>query len=208
MLGVVALAALAVWLWPRGPRAKVASQAAVAGKDSQAYVAPPQPRHAPDRDVPIPGEDREPIHTASPLDTMRSRVPVSFTKPGQPMRFIKQVEMTADPELEAAERLEYKKDRLRFRLSDAAAACYDGEDSKASARFTYTLVVKNQRLRVENVKLTESTLGDAQLEECMISQIEAIDSSADTIPDTRQDGASWISLHDLAVRTRGAADRP
>lgn len=202
-IGGILVAALAYWLWPRSEpaAAKAPAPARTATAEPSERLVARDPRELPDAPKPLPG--REP----SPLDTMRSRVPESFRKPGTAMEFAKQVEWKRDPELEAAERLEYKRSRLRFRLADAAAACYDGEDAKSAAHFSYTLVVTSGRLKVENVKLIESTLGDPQLEDCMISQISQIDSPAPELPDLRQDGSSWISLHDLFVRTRADANR-
>lgn len=205
-VGAVAIAGVGYWMWPRDrPTATPKPVAAAPARGDSEPLRAPAPRHLGERPEPT---EVEPPRVPTALELMPSRVPQSYTKPGSAMRFIKQVEAKPDPELEAAERLEYKRSRLRFRLADAAAECYDGADDKASAQFSYTLVVKNHRLRVENVKLIESTLGNPQLEDCMISQIQSIDGPADLIPDMREDGSSAISLHDLYVRTRSAADAP
>lgn len=125
-----------------------------------------------------------------------------WTVPGQTAVFVEQLEAKENPAQEAADRLTYKKHRLRFKLSDAAAECYGGEDSKADLQLGYTLIVEDEVLRVENVKLLDSTLPDPAVEACIVQQVKDLTAPAVGLPDLREDQTSWISLHDLWVRNR------
>jgi hypothetical protein len=100
------------------------------------------------------------------------------------------------------EQMLYKKRRLRFRLTDAAAACYEGGDGKESISFAYTLVVANEELRTENVRVLQSNLRDAKLESCITDAVKSLRSDATGMPDARYDSRGAISLHDLWVRNR------
>ncbi len=97
---------------------------------------------------------------------------------------------------------EFKKSRLRFALYDAAAECWAGGDDVADLEVTYTMIVDGEVLRLENVKLTDSTLPDPAIEACIIDRLRELRSPAADIPDLREDGSSWISLHDLFTRNR------
>ena len=97
---------------------------------------------------------------------------------------------------------EFKKSRLRFALYDAAADCWSGGDDVADLEVTYTMIVEGEILRLENVKLTDSTLPDPAIEACIIGRLRELRSPAADIPDLREDGSSWISLHDLFTRNR------
>ena len=100
------------------------------------------------------------------------------------------------------EKMLYKKRRMRFRLTDAAAACYEGGDGKESMSFAYTLVVSNGELRTENVRVLTSNMRDATLEGCITDAVRSLRSDATGFPDMREDQRSSISLHDLWVRNR------
>lgn len=111
-------------------------------------------------------------------------------------------EAKPDPVREAEERLLYSKRRLRFALSDAAAECYSGPDDKADIELKYTLIVENEILRVEDLEMVDSNLPSVELEQCIMQQIRDLRSSAAEIPDLREAGSSYISLHDLYVRNK------
>lgn len=98
--------------------------------------------------------------------------------------------------------LAFKKSRLRFALYDAAGICWSGGDDVSDVQVAYTMVVEREVLRLENVRLVDSTLPDPALERCILDQLRELRSPADELGDLREDGASWISLHDLYTRNR------
>lgn len=109
-----------------------------------------------------------------------------------------------DPESDdvKANLLEFRKSRLRFALYDAAAGCWAGGDELADLQVAYTLVVEQETLRLEGVRMVDSTLPDPALERCILGQLVELRTPAAGIPDLREDGSSWISLHDLYTRNR------
>ena len=104
------------------------------------------------------------------------------------------------------EKLIYKQRRLRFKLSDAAAACYDGPDSKEQITLGYTMVVEKGVLRVENVQVLTSDLSSYSLQECIVSAVRNLATTAPDIPDAKKTVRSTIGLHDLYVRNRSSND--
>jgi len=62
-----------------------------------------------------------------------------------------------DPDTAAAEELKYRKQRLPFKLADAAAPCWTGGDSREEIEFEYTLVVENEELRVYSAERLSGT---------------------------------------------------
>lgn len=158
---------------------------------STARPTPPRPVAGAPRELPSSGSAEVP------------RKNREWTVPGQTAVFVEQLEAVENKAQEAADRLTYKKHRLRFKLSDAAAECYDGgEDSKADIQVGYTLIVEGEVLRVENVKMLDSTLPDPALEKCIVQQIKDLTAPAVDLPDMREEQTHWISLHDLYVRNR------
>jgi hypothetical protein len=138
----------------------------------------------------------------------RPEMPRTFKDPKRPdVTYMEVKDAVADPVREAEEKLLYRKRRLRFALSDAAAECWSGDDNKADIEVGYTLVVEHEVLRVEDLRMLDSTLPDPALEDCILHQIADLRAPADGIPDMREAGSSFISLHDLFVRNRGAADK-
>ncbi|HVV85662.1 MAG TPA: hypothetical protein VHE35_21535, partial [Kofleriaceae bacterium] len=109
-----------------------------------------------------------------------------------------------DPESDQvkANLLEFRKSRLRFALYDAAADCWAGGDDLSDLQVSYTLIVEHEVLRLENVKLVDSTMPDPAIERCILARLDELRTPATDIPDTREDGSSWISLHDLYARGR------
>lgn len=119
---------------------------------------------------------------------------------GIPGTFREIVAPDDSPNLE--EKLVYKQRRLRFRLTDAAADCYNGSDSKEQIAFAYTMIVEREQLRVENFRVLSSNLSDRAVEECIVGAIKDLRTTAPGIPDATKDVQSTISLHDLWVRNR------
>jgi hypothetical protein len=111
-----------------------------------------------------------------------------------------------DPESDEvkANLLAFRKSRLRFALYDAAAECWSGGDDVADLQVGYTLVVEAETLRLEGLRLLDSTLPDPALERCIVDRLAELRSPAPEIPDLREVGSSWISLHDLYTRNRRA----
>jgi hypothetical protein len=104
------------------------------------------------------------------------------------------------------EKLLYKQRRLRFKLSDAAAVCYDGPDSKEQISLGYTMIVKDGLLRVDNVQVLTSDLSSHAVQECIVSAVRNLATTAPGIPDSKKTVRSTIGLHDLWVRNRGTGE--
>ncbi len=185
-------AALALWLWLRQPAASPASPAAQAGGQTVTGAAVTGAGPRADRLRPGPRRPRQPATDTSP--------PGTFTVGGTTIAGLGVYDPEA-PEVQA-NLLEFKKSRLRFALYDAAAECWSGGDEVADIQVSYTLIVENETLRLENVRMTESTLPDPAVEQCILGRLRELRSAAADIPDQREDGASWIALHDLHKRNR------
>lgn len=123
---------------------------------------------------------------------------------GLPGTFREAVAPDDTPNIE--EKLIYKQRRLRFKLSDAAAVCYDGPDSKEQVSLAYTMAVKDGTLRVEDVRVLASNLSSNTVQECIISAVRSLATTAPDIPDSRKTVESTIGLHDLWVRNRGTGE--
>ena len=189
--GVAAAAAvgLAVWAW-RGEHAG-ASRGGTAGPS--AGIVPTAGGGSASSPARRPGLPLRPLRPpAAPAGTV-SVGGVTFEGAG-----------VYDPESAEvkANLFEFKKSRLRFALYDAAADCWSGGDDVADLEVTYTLVVESEVLRLEHVKMTDSTLPDPAIEQCILGRLRELRSPATDIPDLREDGSSWISLHDLHTRNR------
>jgi hypothetical protein len=105
-----------------------------------------------------------------------------------------------DPDSAAAEELTYRKRRLPLKLSDAAAPCWSGGDSKEEIELEYTMVVENEVIRVDNVHVKRSNLTNPTVERCIIDAVRDLRALADKVPDTRESGGLVMSLHDLHDR--------
>lgn len=110
-----------------------------------------------------------------------------------------------DPAAAAAEELRYRKRRLPFKLSDAAAQCWSGPDSKEELELEYTLIVEGEVMRLDNVRVQRSNITDPTVERCIVDSVRQLRSVADKIPDMREDGGMIMSLHDLHDRNDRAA---
>lgn len=194
----IAALALAIWWWRR-PEPKPDQRAA-----RRAPKAAPMPRGA----RPAPPPPNTLPAGFDPVIYQPSNAPPLSTKPGTAMMFAPMTEYKYDPEQVKAEELEYKRYRLRFKISDAAADCHDGGDSAEDIRLAYTMVVRNEQLTIEDVRVVESTLPDPAVQECIVASVRNMTASAKGMPDLRQDNESYISLHDLFVRNRAAGDAP
>jgi hypothetical protein len=105
-----------------------------------------------------------------------------------------------DPDAAAAEELTYRKRRLPLKLSDAAAPCWSGGDSKEEIELEYTMVVENEVIRADNVRVKRSNLTNPTVERCIIDAVRDLRALADKVPDTREEGGLVMSLHDLHDR--------
>ena len=123
-----------------------------------------------------------------------------WQEPGLPGTFREVV--APDDSENVEEKLLYKQRRLRFRLNDAAGACYDGGDGKEAVSLAYTLVIERGELRVESVRVLTSNLSDLALQQCIVDAVRTLRSDAGGLPDLRQDQRTTISQHDLYVRNR------
>ncbi len=188
---VAAVAAVALWLGRDGDTAGHRAPAGAAGPRAAGGV------HAPTDDRPtraLPRLPRRPKPPAAP--TSRGTVSVGGIT----------IENAGvyDPESAdvKANLFEFKKSRLRFALYDAATECWAGDDDVADLQVTYTMIVEGEVLRLENVAMTDSTMPDPAIEQCILAKLRELRSPATDIPDLREDGSSWIALHDLYARNR------
>lgn len=122
-----------------------------------------------------------------------------WKEPGLPGTFREIV--SADDGENVEEKLTYKMRRLRFQLTDAAADCYQGEDSRQQIALAYTLVVSGGELTVEDVRELDSNIEDRTVENCIVGAVKLLSSTVD-VPDVRKEQQTVISLHDLYVRNR------
>jgi hypothetical protein len=143
----------------------------------------------------LPAEPRE-VTTASP--TGERRIPW------------KEVDPVEAKKMQEAESLKYRIYRLRFLLADAAASCYGGDvnsaESKQQISLSYTLVVDKEVLRVESVRITENSVRDRAVGECLVGAVRDLRSIAPDIGDLRQEQQTSISLADLANSNKQRSD--
>jgi hypothetical protein len=107
-----------------------------------------------------------------------------------------------DPEAAAAEELKYRKSRLRLTLADAAAQCWSGGDSKEEIELEYTLVVENEVIRADNVRIKQSNVSDPAVARCIVDSVRDLRTLGDKIPNMREEQGLVMSLHDLYDRNR------
>jgi hypothetical protein len=110
-----------------------------------------------------------------------------------------------DPAAAAAEELKYRKSRLRLSLADAAAPCWSGDDSKEEIELEYTLVVENEVIRADNVRVKQSNVTDPAVAKCIIDSVRDLRTLGDKIPNMREEQGLIMSLHDLHDRNRREA---
>ncbi|MCB9573615.1 MAG: hypothetical protein H6709_16165 [Kofleriaceae bacterium] len=201
-VAVVAAAAIGAVILFRGGDAKAPAPAPAAAPSARApapgaiHRQPVQPRVG----VRDPDDGRHYVNGVDPSDP--SPGVKKWKEDGLPGTFR---EFTAPDDSEnAEEKMTYRVRRLRFDLTDAAAACYDGGDGKLSMALDYTMVVKDHELVTEDVRVAGSNLGDKQLEDCIVTAIKNLRAPAPDVPDMRRPQGTTISQHDLWVRNRSA----
>jgi hypothetical protein len=107
---------------------------------------------------------------------------------------------------QARELLAYKVQRLRLAAADAAAPCWPGGDRSEDIEVAYTLVVDREALRATDVRVVEDHLGNPTVRACVVGAIRDMSAFAEGMADLRRDYTVRISLHDLYVRNRLAAE--
>jgi hypothetical protein len=186
----------------------------VATRDADGKSEPKETASAPERVQPNAPRAR----TAPPRETVKPGatyyVPWNLSDPSPGVKKWKQEglpgtfrEIVApDDTVNVEEKMLYKQRRLRFKLTDAATSCYDGPDSKEQMSLSYTMVVKDGILRVEDVQVLTSDLSSNAVQECIVSAVRSLATKAPDIPDTRKSARTTIGLHDLYVRNRSSGD--
>ena len=146
------------------------------------------------------------VMTESGLRPMMQRKPRTAIDPrnGSVVREI--VDAVYDPAEAAREELKYRKSRLRLALSDEAASCWKGGDAKDEIELEYTLIVENEIIRTDNVRVVQSGLKDPTVERCIIDSVRDLRGFAENIPNMREEQGLTMSMHDLYVRNRGASE--
>ncbi len=112
------------------------------------------------------------------------------------------VNVQQDRAMRAQQELSYRIARLRFLLADAAAPCYQGGPSEEKINVGYTIVVHNDELHIENLRVRESSIRDSAVQACLIGAVRDLRTLAPNIGELRQENESWIALADLADSNR------
>ncbi len=112
------------------------------------------------------------------------------------------VNMEQDRVMRAQQELIYRIARLRFLLADAAAPCYQGGPSDEKINVGYTIVVHNDEMHIENLRVRESSIRDSAVQACLIGAVRDLRTLAPNIGELRQENDSWIALADLADSNR------
>jgi hypothetical protein len=140
----------------------------------------------------------DPLLPAAP----QFRKPKTWVDPVSGATNREMVDAVPDQEAAAREELLYRVRRLRLSVSDAAAQCWTGGDSKEQIHIRYTLVVDKEVVRAEAVSATESTLTDPKVQACIMDAVRDMRTLADKVPDMKQQQELFMSMHDLWVRNR------
>jgi hypothetical protein len=202
-IGLGAAAAAALFLWtrrdaPAGPPPASAASPARGAPPAQARraVRGVEPRPVP---AAVPGHrgGDAPSGMADPSPGVKK-----WTVPGQNGWFREIV--APDDSENVEEKMIYRTRRLRFELTDAAAACYDGPDGTESIGLTYELVITGGEMRVRDVQVVDNTLTDPGLRDCILGAVRSLSAPAPDLPDMRRHTATTIGVHDLWVRNRFA----
>ncbi len=183
--GVVAVAIAITWWWTRRSHDKPAPALVVSAN----------------RSATIPGlvnRDRSgalPVAPGAASDAVAANSK-SVTIP------VTDVDVEQDRIMRAQHELTYRIARLRFLLADAAAPCYHGGPSDEKISVAYTIVVHNDELRIENLRVSESSIRDSAVQACLIGAVRDLRTLAPNIGELRQENQSWIALSDLADSNR------
>jgi hypothetical protein len=167
----------------------------------------------PARSEPAPVQKPKMVMTESGWRPQTARKPRTWIDPVNGAINREIVDAVPDPEAAAAEELIYRKRRLSFKLADAAAPCWTGGDSREEIEFEYTIVVENEELRVDNVRVKRSNIASPSVERCITDAVRDLRSLADKIPDMREDSGVVMSLHELhdrndrEARSKAARDK-
>lgn len=147
----------------------------------------------------------EMVMTESGLKPKTNRKPRVWVDPVSGAINREVVDSVPDPESEAREELKYRKSRLRLALSDEAASCWSGGDSREEIELEYTLIVEGEVIRTDNVRVKSSGITQPSVERCIVDSVRDLRAFAEAIPDMREEQGLTISMHDLYVRNRNAA---
>jgi hypothetical protein len=206
-LAVVAIGAGAFWIL----RPDAGPAPARAGRSAKIDVRGVEPA----KHESVPAQKPQMVMTESGLRPQSTRrTPRTWVDPlsGAVNREI--LDAVSDPDAAAAEELTYRKRRLPLKLSDAAAPCWSGGDSKEEIELDYTMVVENEVIRVDNVHVKRSNITNPTVERCIIDAVRDLRALADKVPDTRENGGLVMSLHDLYdrndrdARSKASRDTP
>ncbi len=115
---------------------------------------------------------------------------------------VTEVNVEQDRVMRAQHELTYRIARLRFLLADAAAPCYQGGPSDEKISVGYTIVVHNDELHIENLRVRESSIRDSTVQACLIGAVRDLRTLAPNIGELRQENETWIALADLADSNR------
>lgn len=84
----------------------------------------------------------------------------------------------------------------RFRAS-LARCNRKGFDPDAKISISYTLTIKEGVVSASNVQIEESDLGDASLENCMVTSIQGVRFTAPELPDFSEDQDLFLRIRSL-----------
>ncbi len=111
------------------------------------------------------------------------------------------IDAVPDPEGEAREEFGYKAHRLKLGLGDEAGRCYTGgPDGKEEIDISYSMVVENEVLRADNVRVVSNTFSDPGATACILQAVRDMRQLVEKMPNMHEDTEFIISQHDLYVR--------
>lgn len=199
-LGLVVVGAIAAVAAYFLTRSSAPAKAAPGATTARTPVKPMRAGHAA-REAANAEPEHLPVHEGTGPDLSDVSPSVKkWKEPGLPGTFREIV--APDDSVNEEELMTYRVRRLRFQLTDAAAACYDGPDSKEQIALAYTLVVERGTLFVENVRELSSNLHDGNLKDCIVNAVRTLRAPSPDVPDMKKEQETVIQLHDLNARNR------
>ena len=187
---IVAIAvAVTIW-WQRSNRPTPQAPVSTAAQPNMCSGTEPPPSERNGKLPTLPAPINAPRQDASPQPAGSKAIPVQ------------EVDVAADKKMRAEQELTYRIARLRFLLAEAAAPCYQGGPSDEKINVGYTIVVHNDELRVENLRVRESLIRDSAVQNCLIGAVRDLRTLAPNIGELRQESDTWIALADLADSNR------
>lgn len=108
------------------------------------------------------------------------------------------VDAVPDPVAEAKTDLTYRKSRLRLELMAEAEQCWTGGgDTNEGIELEYSLVVRNENLVTEDVRIKHTDIKDPAVQQCIVNAARDMSTLAAGVPDMTERKSLLISTKDL-----------